>query len=204
MNSKVLNLIAYVHILVPHIERKLNQICSGYSWPSDFSSIQSEMLDEYSKDYLLEKSNKYLGFNLLNIDYDRLYEISVLDTSMFSDKSISPNPIKVKTLKDITDYFIEIGVYGKIHNNSMVEPETYFTYPDGREAELIDNLFRVHGTDYHVTNKIKEYYEKYICSRKWQEDRDYSKSTWVKDDKLPQIERDLKLRSILSPRASDT
>jgi hypothetical protein len=203
MKSKVLNLIAYVHILVPHLERRLNQICSGYSWPTDFSTIQSEMDDEFSISYLLEKSNKYLGIDLL-VDYDRTYEIDTTDTSMFSEKSVSPNPIKVRGLKDITDYFIEIGKFDKIHDIGMVEPETYFTFPDGREAELINSLFKVHGADPWVTSKIKEYYEEFICSRTWHEDKDYSKSTWIKDDKLTQIERDLKLRSILSPRASDT
>lgn len=195
MVSKVLNLIAYVHILVPHLERRLNQVCSGYSWPTYFSTVQSEIDDEFSRSYLLEKSNKYLGFDLLDIDYDRIYEIDMTDTSMFSEKSVNSNPIKVKSLKEVTDYFIELGVYGKIHDISFVEPETFFTFND-KESDLLEMPFRTHGADPWVNTSIKEYYEKYICKRTWKRN-DHTNGTWEKEDKLPQIERDLKLRSIL-------
>lgn len=185
LRNKALNIIAYVHVLIPHIERKLDQLCGGYSWPQDFYLL--EMEDEFTKDYLLEKSNKYLGFDLTGIDYDSLYEIE--DSFAFSRKSDS---IKVREVSKLLDHFINIGKFKDIVESELVKDDSYYTLPDGTEMDILEFSFQVQGADPLITQRIKEYYNRFIFDRKFERDK------FVKCDKWTQVERDLKINHIIN------
>ena len=189
MRNRVLNIIAFTHILVPHLTQRINQLCVGYTWPSNFYSIRNDINVDYAIDYIREKSIKYLGIELVDIDYDK---ILLIDSSGRVD--ITGTIIKVRNLDTILDYFIDIGVFLRVNDSSTyVEDEEYFKDGNGNLMDVLEKTFRVHGADPDVTHNIALYHDKYISSH------EFNKSTdrFIKVDKFIQRERDLKLRLLL-------
>ena len=184
LRNKVLNIIAYTHVLIPHIERKIDQLCAGYSWPQDFYILKME--DDFDEKYLLEKSNKYLGFDLLKLNYDAIYEIE--DLGSFSKKI---DNIKVKDITSLINYFIKIDKFNDIIESEFIRDESYYTLPDGTEMDILEYPFQVHGADVFTTHRIKDYYNQFIFERKIEKDK------FIKNDKWIQVERDLKISHII-------
>ena len=187
MRNRVLNIIAFTHILVPHLNQQINQICTGYSWPSDFFSIRKDLNIDYSIDYLKEKSTKYLGFELIKIDYDKLY--SIVD--------LGKQSIVVHDLDNLLDYFISNKLFLKVNDSSTyVEDEEYFKDVNGHPMDILQYSFRTHGADPEVNERIKKYYNKYVSEYVFDESLAQG-GRFVRVDKFVQRERDLKLKILL-------
>ena len=197
MRNRVLNIIAFTHILVPHLTQRINQICVGYSWPTNFHSIRHDLNVNYAIDYIREKSIKFLGFELTDIDYDKILIIddSVGKMYKYADGTESyESTIRVRDLDEILNYFISTGNFLRVNDESTyVEGEEYFKDSNGNLMDILQKTFRIHGTDPNVTDKVRIYHEKYISEHKF----DRITDRFIKIDKFAQRERDLKLRLLL-------